>query len=98
MTLVGRKTKVLMKLYKLTKNELVECWMRNPETFSLLRRGYFDSSEDRVVSLKIQLAKIIEENILMFAHGGIIRHFLSLLLCGSKTSMNLMCLICYTIE
>jgi alpha-ribazole phosphatase len=60
--------------------ELVDSWVKNPDTFSFPCGESLDAFKKRAVTFKIQLEKMVEENILVIAHGGIIRHLLCLFL------------------
>lgn len=59
---------------------LVDSWVTEPETFSFPEGESLKYFRERVASFKTQLETMDEDNILVIAHGGIIRHLLCLLL------------------
>lgn len=60
--------------------ELVDSWVTEPDTFSFPGGESLDTFKNRVATFKTELEKMDEDNILVIAHGGIIRHLLCLLL------------------
>jgi alpha-ribazole phosphatase len=60
--------------------ELVDSWVTEPDTFSFPGGESLGAFKNRVATFKTQLEKMVEDNILVIAHGGIIRHLLCLLL------------------
>lgn len=60
--------------------ELVNSWVTEPETFSFPGGESLVAFNNRVVEFRDQLETIVEDTILVVAHGGIIRHLLCLLL------------------
>lgn len=61
--------------------DLVNAWVRSPDTFSFPGGESLVAFKQRVAAFKDQLVSMIEERILVISHGGIIRHLLCLLLC-----------------
>jgi broad specificity phosphatase PhoE len=60
--------------------ELVDCWVAAPDTFSFPGGESLTTFKKRVAAFKNQLETMIEDNILVITHGGIIRYLLCLLL------------------
>jgi alpha-ribazole phosphatase len=60
--------------------ELVDSWVREPDTFSFPGGESLEAFKKRVAIFKSQLESMVEDNMLVIAHGGVIRHLLCLLL------------------
>jgi alpha-ribazole phosphatase len=60
--------------------ELVDCWVADPDTFSFPGGESLSAFKKRVAAFKNQLETMVEDNILVITHGGIIRYLLCLLL------------------
>ena len=60
--------------------ELVGSWVTEPDVFSFPEGESLEAFKTRVATFKIQLEKMVDEKILVIAHGGIIRHLLCLFL------------------
>lgn len=60
--------------------ELVDCWVAAPDTFSFPGGESLTAFKKRVAAFKTQLEMMVENNILVITHGGIIRYLLCLLL------------------
>jgi broad specificity phosphatase PhoE len=60
--------------------ELVDCWVADPDTFSFPGGESITAFKKRVAAFKTQLEMMVEDNILVITHGGIIRYILCLLL------------------
>lgn len=72
----GKKFSEIVQIDK----ELVNSWVTEPETFSFPGGESLVAFNNRVVEFRDQLETIVEDTILVVAHGGIIRHLLCLLL------------------
>lgn len=60
--------------------ELINSWVTEPESFSFPGGESLEIFKNRVATFKTQLEKMVEDKILVIAHGGIIRHLLCLVL------------------
>jgi alpha-ribazole phosphatase len=60
--------------------EQVDCWVADPDTFSFPGGESLTAFKKRVAAFKTQLEMMVEDNILVITHGGIIRYLLCLLL------------------
>ena len=60
--------------------ELVDSWVTGPDVFSFPGGESLEAFKKRVATFKTQLESMVEDNVLVIAHGGIIRHLLCLLL------------------
>jgi broad specificity phosphatase PhoE len=60
--------------------KLVDSWVTDPANFTFPDGESHSAFRNRIVSIKSQLEKIVEDNILVITHGGIIRNLLCLLL------------------
>ena len=60
--------------------ELVDSWVTEPDIFSFPGGESLVAFRDRIASFKNILENMVEDNILVIAHGGTIRHLLCLLL------------------
>lgn len=60
--------------------ELVDSWVKEPETFSFPGGELLVAFNNRVAEFRDQLETMTEDTILVIAHGGIIRHLICLLL------------------
>lgn len=60
--------------------DFVDVWVTNPDSFSFPGGESLQSFQNRITLFKNQLESMAENNILVIAHGGIIRHLLCLLL------------------
>jgi alpha-ribazole phosphatase len=60
--------------------ELVDCWVADPDTFSFPGGESLSAFKKRVAAFKNQLETMVEDNILVITHGGIIRYLICLLL------------------
>ncbi|MCP4342441.1 MAG: alpha-ribazole phosphatase [Desulfobulbaceae bacterium] len=69
--------------------ELVNSWVTEPGTFSFPDGESLAAFNNRVAEFKNQLEAMVEDTILVIAHGGIIRHLLCYLL-GLKADKYLL--------
>jgi len=60
--------------------ELVDSWVASPDDFSFPGGESLTSFRNRVKNFKTQMESLVDENILVITHGGVIRHLLCLLL------------------
>ena len=60
--------------------ELIDSWVTEPDTFSFPDGESLIAFKNRVTAFKAQLENMVEDTILVIAHGGTIRHLLCLLL------------------
>lgn len=60
--------------------DLVSAWVSSPGTFSFPGGESLIAFKQRVSAFKNQLVSMVEQQILVISHGGIIRHLLCLLL------------------
>ena len=60
--------------------ERVDSWVNEPETFSFPGGESLAAFQNRVAQFKGQLEKMVDDTVLVIAHGGTIRHLLCLLL------------------
>lgn len=68
--------------------ELVDSWVIEPDNFSFPGGESLVAFRNRIATFKALLENMIEDSILVIAHGGIIRHLLCLLL-GLKSEKYL---------
>ncbi len=71
--------KTYAEIFQLDR-ELVDRWVTEPDIFSFPDGEALDTFKKRVTRFKSQLEEMVEDRILVIAHGGIIRHLLCLLL------------------
>ena len=60
--------------------DLVASWVSEPDTFSFPGGESLIAFQKRVATFKAQLENMVEDTVLIIAHGGTIRHLLCLLL------------------
>jgi broad specificity phosphatase PhoE len=60
--------------------ELVDSWVADPDSFSFPGGESVQAFRKRVASFKIHLETMVEDHILVIAHGGVIRSLLCLFL------------------
>ena len=72
----GKNFSEIVKIDK----ELVDSWVIEPDVFSFPGGESLAAFKNRIATFKILLKNMAEDNILVIAHGGVIRHLLCLLL------------------
>ena len=60
--------------------ELVDSWVADPNSFSFPAGESLHSFTRRIAAFKSELDSMVEKNLLIVSHGGVIRHLLCLLL------------------
>lgn len=60
--------------------DLVDCWVADPHRFTFPDGESLTSFTDRIAAFTSELEQMVEETLLVVAHGGVIRHLLCQLL------------------
>ncbi len=60
--------------------DLIDSWVADPQRFTFPDGESLNSFTDRIAAFKTELERMVEETLLVVAHGGVIRHLLCQLL------------------